>query len=587
MNTVKTNDVEEMFMNILNVYNETFKDRPKKFMHNSHIVKKSGLKQNESDAIRYTSSHPTQFIRNDGSIILNDRKLNKTLDFCMRLQIKNDLRYSTMLNYVLFNYDFVFSLFKRYFDAFGYSFHDDFKKECEWVLEQGAYTENGAKSILMQFLYICNMKNLNSYPDSFALQVCSRILGFYGISSDFTKFIDDCDEKSIKKCALVAAHQSLPLNNGNIRLVKNFQSKIRDNIATVINYILTDRIEIFIWNRGETCQSNGTIKLPDLVNDEFFKLHYYESAALSDNVFVTASKHSICSLNFVKINFIKTFPNEEIKTIHLIGKKAIIIYYAKREYFDIISMKEGKTLLRQTHDSEIEFLNTNRHPKLTWTDKDNKTNLYVGLVLNNSKVYISQVNCNFENSDSNDLTLNLIFKSKPFASKILTADFSMNYFDPTRKLKNEYFLLSLDCNVCYFIEFNETKMLNMFIIEPTIENTETKKKIELKSINMFIDGYVRMAEPGKAFHLYDFIKQIWLKIPGDFGKIKIRSFKNDLLIMNFKDRSFELYRIFNYTNFNKETKSYSFIRIINGYQFDDNIIDVALRGENYCIIFYV
>ena len=57
--------------------------------------------------------------------------------------------------------------------------------------------------------------------------------------------------------------------------------------------------------------------------------------------------------------------------------------------------------------------------------------------------------------------------------------------------------------------------------------------------------------------------------------------------MNFKDRSFELYRIFNYTNFNKETKSYSFIRIINGYQFDDNIIDVALRGENYCIIFYV
>lgn len=293
-------------MNVINYYNESYKNCPKTFKHNQVIVQKKKLNDPNDQAIRYTSAQPVWLVTHRGHKSLNHRKLNKVLDFCQLLEPYKDLRYSTFISDVFLNFEFSRALFERYFDAFGYSFTDKFRSECEWVLKQKS--SSGALAVLIQFIYMCNMYMLNKHPQSYALQISSRLLNFYGKSDAITRFIDRCDSESPKECALVAAYQSEPLSSGNIRVVRNFNKNLYQNIGNETEYLLTDRIEIFSWRKGNACKNLAEIQLPELRDDHYDNFHFYDSSRTHASVFVVTSKRTITSISYTGlVGFVKTF----------------------------------------------------------------------------------------------------------------------------------------------------------------------------------------------------------------------------------------------------------------------------------------
>lgn len=318
--------LDELYTNVLNVYNESYKDRPKSFRHNRTIVEKKKLRDDgSSEAVRYTSSQPVRLVSARGECSwLNHRKLNKVLDFCQLLQPFTRPRYSTLLSDVLLNYEFSLALFERYFDAYAYSFTSNFRSESQWVLEQKSSSGEPVLAVLIQFVYMCNLYMLNKHPDSFATQMCSRLLGFYGKSEAITRFVDECDRAGPARCALVAAHQSEALSSGNIRVVRNFNKSLYQNIGNETEYLLTDRIEVFAWRKGDVCKNLAEIRLPELssssssssknkktddnTDDYYDNFHFYDSSRTHASVFVVTSKRTIASVSFSgTVGFVKTF----------------------------------------------------------------------------------------------------------------------------------------------------------------------------------------------------------------------------------------------------------------------------------------
>ena len=77
-------------------------------------------------------------------------------------------------------------------------------------------------SILLQLICIYNTSTLNNYPESIGLQLFQKLLVYYGRCDLITKFIDECDVKSLKHCALFPVFQCTPLSNVRTRALHNF-----------------------------------------------------------------------------------------------------------------------------------------------------------------------------------------------------------------------------------------------------------------------------------------------------------------------------------------------------------------------------
>lgn len=612
--------LNELYTNVLNVYNESYKDRPKSFLHNRTIVEKKKLKDASSQAVRYTSSQPVRLVSSahgECSWWLNHRKLNKVLDFCQLLQPFTRPRYSILLSDVLLNYEFSLALFERYFDAYAYSFTPNFRSECQWVLEQKSSSGEAVLAVLIQFVYMCNMYMLNKHPDSFATQMCSRLLGFYGKSEVITRFVDECDRAGPARCALVAAHQSEPLSGGNIRVVRNFNKSLYQNIGNETEYLLTDRIEVFAWRKGDVCKNLAEIRLPELLSsskntkndnddDHYDNFHFYDSSRTHASVFVVTSKRTIASVSYSgTVGFVKTlevcnliFKNlylfyfiliysnkltnkdETLKKCYLLGNIGVLATYHNRNYFDIVSARTGESLLRRTFAacSHIEFVSVNRHEKLTWQDKHDEQDLFVCVATSDARLRIFRLVCDFRSTESEQkIDLETIYESESFVSRPQSAEFSINCFDPTRKLAHEYLIVTLECNDCILIEFDRTRLIGIEILRPTFD--DQNDDVPLKNIGRLIDGFVRMAEAKQALHLYDMILKKWMIIEGDFETIKIRTLNRDLLILNYTKSTFDLYRIIGYCDFDESTSSYQMVKMIDSFHLMDEIIDLALKGE--------
>lgn len=108
---------DQLYLNVIEFYNEAYKERPKRFRYNKIIAAKKKL--SDGEAVRYTSAQPIRLVNKKGvECGLNHRKLNKVLDFCQLFELYKDLRYKTMIADVFLNYDFITSLFKAFLNIF-------------------------------------------------------------------------------------------------------------------------------------------------------------------------------------------------------------------------------------------------------------------------------------------------------------------------------------------------------------------------------------------------------------------------------------------------------------------------------------
>ena len=64
-----------VFTNVVDFFNETWKNKPKPYKYNQYLAKKKHLTSNEAEEVRETSIQSTMFIGPDGKLIYNKRKI--------------------------------------------------------------------------------------------------------------------------------------------------------------------------------------------------------------------------------------------------------------------------------------------------------------------------------------------------------------------------------------------------------------------------------------------------------------------------------------------------------------------------------
>ena len=190
---------ESVFSNVIDFFNETWKDKPKPFKYNQRIKKKKNLATDESEASRNTTTQPTEFIAEDGIVRYNKRKLTELPGFISELTA--NLCIPLACKHIYFNYEFSHGQFTccRY---------EDILESLQKISQASSYTksEEAKKSLhelnFVRFLYLQCVISINDHPDSIAIQILSRTLMFYGDLDNMSEFINQSDKNSTKHCAL-------------------------------------------------------------------------------------------------------------------------------------------------------------------------------------------------------------------------------------------------------------------------------------------------------------------------------------------------------------------------------------------------
>ena len=190
----------QMFENIIDFYNETWKNSPKPLELNDHLKKKMNV--SSITAGSYVSSQPIEYTNEKGEIHFNKRKLTE-LPNCLA-KINGNIAIEKACSLVFYNYQFLHAKFSCY------SFNDvqkDLRKIMEsfssWNMSLNINNHYDALEVMKQVLLLCG-DLCKEYPDSLAYQLTSRLLFRYGESEIITNFIKECDKQSLKHCALVS-----------------------------------------------------------------------------------------------------------------------------------------------------------------------------------------------------------------------------------------------------------------------------------------------------------------------------------------------------------------------------------------------
>jgi hypothetical protein len=194
---------DALFQNILDFYNETWKNVTKPFKVNEYLKKKLKMSSEKSEADRYISSQPIEYKAEDGTVKYNKRKLTE-LPNCLA-NINSGYALEKSCELVFFNYEFMHAKFAC---ESAHEILEDLRKVLD-ELSSWSY-KSETKSNYQQlniFRKLMSMiaSQIEDHPDSFAFQFTSRFLGFYA-KKHVKNLIDACDKMSIKHCSFISPY---------------------------------------------------------------------------------------------------------------------------------------------------------------------------------------------------------------------------------------------------------------------------------------------------------------------------------------------------------------------------------------------
>ncbi len=97
---------KEVFMNVIDFFNETWKHKPKPYKFNEYVAKKNKIKDNDQlAAVRDTSFQPTIFTDCNGNIRFNTRKIHEFPQFITKL--KKGAGSTLAAENIYYNYQFL------------------------------------------------------------------------------------------------------------------------------------------------------------------------------------------------------------------------------------------------------------------------------------------------------------------------------------------------------------------------------------------------------------------------------------------------------------------------------------------------
>ena len=576
-------------LNLLDVFNETWKDAPKPFHYDKLNKSRKKNQVIASEAKRYTSPNPIKFI-NNGRERYNSRKLNKVLE--LSLKINNILARSNLLvDKIFLNFDFIYGIFQRYFNAMDYALTNNYIEELNEFfnseLESNSQEYTIPISILLQLICMYNMNSLNNYPDSIGLQLCSRLLGYYGRSDLITKFIDECDIKSVKKCALVPAFQCTPLNNIRTRVLHNFFRPImanqylkisnkNDSFHDSYDFFLCSKsifIWIWMWKQGEKSKIVGEIVLPDTDNDFRLLKVYRPYESDSYEILIGNIKHVINIEENGKEKWRLSLANvDKLKQISVIGDRSFILVYEDQNYIDLYNLPKKTLIERKMFDAKIIFLKTNRSIKYAWDKAKYDYDLYIAIGLDNSTLIVYKVTCDFKNKDETNIEFIEIYKRQFTSYKLLTGLFELfksksASFNSSTKFR---FIASFSELRCVLIDLHIDGTLNVKGLKALYAETKDKEaKLSLISFKQNIATF----QFEKNLHLYFVHYQQWYTVPGVYSYVSLNILNNYTIICGIYKCELNVFLIQN------NQKNYKMVHLLQSLQFSDEIFDVGILGS--------
>ena len=433
------------------------------------------------------------------------------------------------------------------------------------------------------------MNPLNEYPESIGLQLCSKLLVYYGRSVLITKFIDECDTKSLKHCALVPVFQSTPLNNIRTRVLHNFFKpiqanqylKIKEETQQVCEYQTTDfflcskSIFIFIWSmkQGEKSKVIGEIVLPD-TDEDFNILKMYTTYSSDKYEILLGNTKQVINIEDNgkekwRLNLGKA---DKLKQITIIGDRAFLLIYEHQDYIDLYDLRKHTRIERKSFDAKVIFLKTNRSVKYGWDrNKGYNKELYIAIGLEDSTLSILKVSCDFNNKEETNVEFTELYKRKFLNFKLISGLFEL--FKSKTSAYNENlnfrFIASFNELRCIFIELKVDGTLNVKGLKALYVNTQDKDaNLSLISFKHNIAAF----QFEKNLHLYFERYKQWYTVPGIYSYVSLNKLDNYTILCGINNTELNVFLIKN------DKKNYKVAHLIDNLKFSTDIFDVGILG---------
>jgi hypothetical protein len=194
-----------VIQNVVDFFNETWKNKPKPFKYNEYIAKKKNLTSSSAAECRNTAIQPTFYYdHHTGIIKYNFRKIKELPTFIGSLT--PNLAIPLICENIFFSYHFLSGYFMtvEFFEILIFSFK--FIQTVPYQMsEEAKIGLSDLRALTMILIQIGSLMRDN--PNSCAQILLSRSLRFYKQSKYFTSLIDDYDRESLRTCSLIITNQ--------------------------------------------------------------------------------------------------------------------------------------------------------------------------------------------------------------------------------------------------------------------------------------------------------------------------------------------------------------------------------------------
>ncbi len=403
---------------------------------------------------------------------------------------------------------------------------------------------------MCSLVYLQCIFSMKDHPESAGIQICSRLLIFYGELKYITSFVDQVD-KSFSS-SLIVPYQFLnpPGSDVVFSLEKHFSSIITAAIGgdddNVVFTLSNDKLVIFSMS---LVQEMENFKLDKLKNEPCFLIVYSHKEIDRDikvmkdmtGGFIIASCDEILSYSFeMNLFYRKCFTDEIISNVFIVSDSEFMVSYKNRKYFDIYDVNEDKLVIRKSFDKIIHFVVANTLQKFITLTRNFK---------NQRSLHIVKVAVVFESTEIRIFEVRKHEREIRFELK--------SHLPPAGFDSYSVFYGNIEINVSILFLSLKDGSIILVSTEYEYEFFKPLKKEVMFTFKGFYLSYENKAVVlliGSDNHIYFYDDNNFFEIPGNFDDATIYKKNTILAFSNGIINTFQF-------NFKKDAKDYSIIQL--------------------------
>ncbi|RNA30370.1 NACHT and WD repeat domain-containing 2-like, partial [Brachionus plicatilis] len=396
-------DRTSLFSNVVDFFNETWKNKPKPYKYNEYLAKKFGVDNSKNEEIRDTGMQPTIFIEPSGKVRYNKRKITELPQFIAKLS--PNLALPLICELVYFDLNFLTGLF--YLNSF-----TDIYKELSTFSSQSSYAiSKECKDSLdeVKFFELCILQCgllMKDNLEAILIHFLSRTLNFYRYFKHFTKLIDQYYNWIPAHYPLVLVHQYLDPPMGELLFefdkhvmpINHFLIGGEDN-----SLILTMSNKICAFNLDDLNEL-GEVKIGHFESEIFFFSAYLEDFEQAAEVLkdlegglILCSQHEMKILNYDStVKFLLKNNEKKFSKSYALTSEIFVIFYESENLIEFYNITTSENIDCMKFDRKIKATSSQIAPSEIYLIDQDEEKLFVVCLDDNEIIVFSVVYLAYE-----------------------------------------------------------------------------------------------------------------------------------------------------------------------------------------------